>query len=51
MENYVYWFTEVFTEYDILINIYILLFIYCISSLIIKFLTIVKNTNNIKNRR
>lgn len=51
MENYVYWFTDNFTEYDVLVNIYIILFLYCVSSLIIKFITIVKNTNNLKDRR
>lgn len=38
----IYWFTDNITEYDILVNIYILLFLYCISMIVLKLLMIVK---------
>ena len=41
--DYIYWFTgENLTEYDVLVNLYVLLFLYCVTNLVIKFLTFVK---------
>ena len=50
MENFVYWFTDHLYEYDILVNIYILLFLYCTSMILLKLLSIVKNTHYDKRR-
>lgn len=49
MENLIYWFTEHYTEYDVLVNIYVILFLYCISMVVLKLLSIIKNTHY--NRR
>ena len=40
--NNIYWFTDNITEYDVLVNIYVLLFLYCFSMIILKLLIIVK---------
>lgn len=50
MENYVYWFTDHYLEYDVLVNIYILLFLYCISMILLKLFAIIKNTHYDKRR-
>lgn len=44
MIDKVYWFLENTTELEVLQNIYILLFIYCVLMIILKFITILKNT-------
>lgn len=41
--NKIYWFDNSDTSYGVLCNIYILLFLYCISMTILRGLTIVKN--------
>lgn len=41
--NKIYWFDNSDTSYGVLCNIYILLFLYCISMTILRGLTIIKN--------
>lgn len=40
--NNIYWFYDNVTEYDVLVNIYTLLFLYCFAMIILKLLMIVK---------
>ena len=51
MEDMIYWFGEHYTEYEVLVNIYILLFLYCVGTLTLKFITILKNTSFTGKRR
>lgn len=44
MKDLIYWFFDNYTEYDILVNIYILLFLYCFAMIIFRILTFIKNT-------
>ena len=41
--DYIYWFTgENLTEFDVLVNLYVLLFLYCVTNLVVKFLAFIK---------
>ena len=44
MIDFVYWFIENDSVLGVLQNIYILLFIYCFIMIVLKFITILKNT-------
>ena len=43
MENYVYYFVEPYTEFELLQNIYIILFLFVIGYFVLKFITIIQN--------
>lgn len=50
MEDNVFWFLDHYTEYEVLVNIYVLLFLYCIGMIFLKFLSIIKSTKTTQRR-
>lgn len=43
MEKYVYYFVEPYTEYELLQNIYVILFLFVIGYFVLKFITLIHN--------